>query len=253
LDGMMELYENLFDAISRGKYIKTIRNVFKEGQSSKVNKLFDEHNQLMINRLSYINAQVVSHNVSHEQSAYEKLEKDLMARFKKFIYNQYQIIYNWLSSTITNIRSSSSEFYNANALKTYGRHVISSINAILIRDLPGVFDKRFNDFLMDLMEDLGVVETNNKQQTEYNEASLQVQESNVLAPTVKSLELSFDSFLSTIPDEELDVKELTNMYNDYFGKSITAAGFSRLKVIGGHFTKRSAVVKGKRITYYRKA
>ena len=63
---------------------------------------------------------------------------------------------------------------------------------------------------------------------------------------------SFTSFLDTIPNEEIDVKELTRFYNDFFNKSISTISFGKLKEVKNHFTKREVKRCGKFIKLYRK-
>ena len=63
---------------------------------------------------------------------------------------------------------------------------------------------------------------------------------------------SFSSFLDTIPNEEIDVKELTRLYNDFFNKSISTISFGKLKDVKNHFTKREVKRCGKFIKLYQK-
>ena len=63
---------------------------------------------------------------------------------------------------------------------------------------------------------------------------------------------SFTSFLDTIPNEEIDVKELTRLYNDFFNKSISTISFGKLKDVKNHFTKREVKRCGKFIKLYQK-
>ena len=62
----------------------------------------------------------------------------------------------------------------------------------------------------------------------------------------------FNSFLDLIPNEPIEVNELTEMYNNYFGVNISSRGFGMLKLVKDSFTKESKIIKGKRVTTYQK-
>ncbi len=61
-----------------------------------------------------------------------------------------------------------------------------------------------------------------------------------------------NSFIDTLPNEEMEVNDLTQRYNSYFGKSISSRGFGMLKEIKDNFTKNSIIRGGKKITLYKK-
>ena len=67
-----------------------------------------------------------------------------------------------------------------------------------------------------------------------------------------SFSVNFRSFLDTIPNEEIDVKELTRLYNDFFNKSISTISFGKLKEVKNHFTKREVKRCGKFVKLYQK-
>ena len=62
----------------------------------------------------------------------------------------------------------------------------------------------------------------------------------------------FNSFLDLIPNESVEVNELTEMYNNYFGVNISSRGLGMMRNIKDSFTKESKIIKGKRVTTYQK-
>ena len=242
LDEYYGMFEDLFDEVSKEKYHRTIKNVFTEQSSTKVIKAFVNHNQIMMNRLKFIVARIQF----NESEAFELIEQTLKKSFEKFISDHFMSIYQFLRKSIRGIKSSCSIFENSTALKNFARSLISEVNQILIRDLPTVLESKFNDYVEDLMEKLGV---NEKE----NEIDGKAGSTSCVKPNVKTLSLNLESFIETLPETEMDIKELTEMYNNYMGASISTRSFGMMKGVKESFTKRSEVVKGKRITYYSKA
>ena len=64
--------------------------------------------------------------------------------------------------------------------------------------------------------------------------------------------MTLESFIQTLPDEEMDIKVIVDMYNNYFGTSYSSVGFAKIKGINEYFTKRQTKRNGKWVTFYRK-
>ena len=230
LDEYYDMYKQAFDEISRNKYEKTIKSVFDTKSSQKVIKAFTEHNQTLINRLQFLIAKIQF----NETEEYLTIEKYLKNSFEKFISDHFMTIYNFMKNSIGSIAKSSVTFENSTAIKVYAQSIVRDINQVLIRDLPEVLESRFSDYLQTLMEKLGI----------------NTEEKHEVKVKVQSIELSFDSFLDAVPDGELEIGELCEMYNNYFGTAMTTRSFSLLKVVREHFSKRSIEKNKKKITYY---
>lgn len=244
LDEYYEMYEQLFDEMMRDKYKRTIKNVFDTQSSTKVMKAFTNHNQLLMTRLVYI-IERIKLNLTDE---FVLIENALKKSFDKFITDHFMSIYQFLQKNISSIKRSEVEFDNSTALKNYARSVVSEINTLLIEGLPDALNQNFSEYIEGFMSKLNTkvkVGINNEEQVK--------KEVVVIEEEVKSIELTIDSFMKTVPDTEMDLKELVCMYNHYFGMNISTVGFSKLKNVKNLFTKRSVVKSGKKITYYTKA
>lgn len=160
-------------------------------------------------------------------------------------------IFNGVYEYLIRIKKSTQSFTNATALRTYSREVMSTISETLITVLPVLLNKRFNDFLLDLMEEWGIEPDDNEIKNAIPAKGIIVNRVKVAVKEEVKL-CSFTSFLDTIPNEEIDVKELTRLYNDFFNKSISTISFGKLKDVKNHFTKREVKRCGKFIKLYQK-
>lgn len=246
LDEYYEMYEQLFDEMIRDKYKRTIKNVFDTQSSAKVMKAFTNHNQLLMNRFVYI-IEKIKLNLTDE---FVLIENELKKSFDKFITDHFMSIYQFLQKNISSIKRSEVEFDNSTALKNYARSVVREINTLLMKGLPEALDQNFTDYIEGFMTKLNVKEGTRTKSITANEVKKEVV---VIEEEVKSIELTIDSFMKTVPDSEMNLKELVDMYNHYFERNISTVGFSKLKDVKNLFTKRAVVKSGKKITYYTKA
>ena len=60
------------------------------------------------------------------------------------------------------------------------------------------------------------------------------------------------SFKESLPNDWIEVHELTQMYNQYFGEQRSEIGFGMLQKVKKNFEKKNPFKKGKHITYYKK-
>lgn len=243
IDEYYEMYECKFNEMCRNKYQKTIKSVFNEKSSTKVMDVFSNHNQLLKNKLNFIIQRVQFNN----SESYKFIEDKLKTSFDKFISDHYYLIYEFLRKSINNLATSTTEFTNSTATKLFAQSVIKEINQFLINNLNSFLNQNFNLYIETLMEKLGVSET--LVNTENRSAEvISVNRSE----NVKSIEMTLDSFIQTLPDEYMDVKVIVDMYNNYFGTSYNSIGFSKLKGINDNFMKQKQKINGKFVTLYRK-
>ena len=245
LDEYYDMFENLFDDISKVNYKKTIRSVFDNKSSIKVSKAFAEHNQLLATKLTHI----INYIQFNDTDQFELIEETLKQSLKQFIETQFLIIYQFLHKTIDPLKNSSDIFTNSSAVRSYAQTQISIINQILIRDLNNVLNERFNDYIEDLMEKLNI-NTNSTDTVTKSLTYIDSDTKQTIESSIKALSLDFNSFLQTVPDECINITELTSMYNNYFGTNLSNYSISMMKSIRNSFIKQSKVKNGKRITFY---
>jgi len=254
LDEFYNQFEQLFPKVKDGNLKKTLRDIFDKGWSKSLKKIHQEHNQTIMSKLNYITVVAVEHAQLDETNfgaSLELLERNLKSSFKRFIDNQFMTIFNGVYEYMCRIKKSTQSFTNATALRTYSREVMSTISETLITVLPVLLNKRFNDFLLDLMKEWGIEPDDNEIKNAIPAKGIIVNRVKVAVKDEVQL-YSFTSFLDTIPNEEIDVKELTRLYNDFFNKSISTISFGKLKDVKNHFTKREVKRCGKFIKLYQK-
>ena len=258
LDEYYTMYERLFNDLDISKYSKTIRSVFNEKNSKKVMKMFNEHNLIIENRLSYL----INYVQFNKTDNFEAIEFELKKSFGKFISDHFMHIYQFLNKTLNDIKSSTKPFENSTALKTYAQMTISQINQVLIQELPKALNSKFEDYYLSLKEMIYGEEEEIKEIPEDKEeeqtalcAKISENSSEVMKrirdSEVLSLNLTLDSFLSTLPDDWIEINELVDMYNKYFNSNVNSRGFSRIKGIKDSFEKKSDRKNIKKSTLYR--
>lgn len=257
LDEYYTMYERLFTDLDKSKYSKTIRNVFNEKNSKKVMKMFNEHNLIIENRLNHL----INYVQFNKTDKFEAIEFELKKSFGKFIDDHFMSIYQFLNKSINNLKSNTKPFENSTALKTFAQMTVSQINQILIQELPNALNSKFEDYYLTLKEMVyGEEEERAKspelqrselvKESKENKESKDVHENKSISK-VLSLELTIDSFLSTLPNEWIEINELVERYNKYFGANVNSRGFSRIKGIKDAFEKKTDRGNNKKTTLYR--
>ena len=170
-------------------------------------------------------------------------------------------IYQFLRRALNKLEKNIKPFNSSTALRTFAQSIITQINQILIDELPNTLNQRFEEYYLALKEKL-FNEKEEQKVERIREKALcaagvapenKVEEPVSLEPKVKtnlSLTLDLNSFIEVIPDGWLQINDLVKMYNAYFGKNVTNIGFSKLKGINEAFTKKTQIVKGKKLTLY---
>lgn len=256
LDEYYGMYEKLFADLDKEKYSKTIKNVFDVNNSKKVMSMFIEHNKVLENRLMYL----VNYVKSNQSDKFILIENELKKSFDKFINDHFMNIYNFLYRTLNQIEASIEPFNNSTALKTFARMIISQINQKLIEGLPQALTCKFEDYYLTLKERIFGEDEVQDQTSRAFELKTEDKEDNGNKvfnssedkQTVLKLELTLDSFMTTIPDGWIEITELREMYNKYFGTNLSNNGFSKLKQIQELFSKKVDRKKGKKVTFYMK-
>ena len=256
LDEYYTMYERLFSDLDKSKYSKTIRNVFNEKNSKKVMKMFNEHNLIIENRLNHL----INYVQFNKTDKFEAIEFELKKSFGKFIDDHFMSIYQFLTKSINNLKSNTKPFENSTALKTFAQMTVSQINQILIQELPNALNSKFEDYYLTLKEMIyGEDKASDEAKTEghdevkenkENKESKDVHENKSISK-VLSLELTLDSFLSTLPNEWIEINELVERYNKYFGANVNSRGISRIKGITDAFEKKTDRGNNKKTTLYR--
>ena len=265
VDSYFEMFVDKIDKLCPDDkdYTNTISSVYRCKNSKKAMDIIWHFFDVM--KTSLI---TLSMNVKRcESEEYYKMFMLLKTEFKKLIDVMHTTIYNFIKMQIDYI-DEESEMSNSQVVKIYSESCMSQLNQALISELPQLLDEEFKIRIQDRIENLEYVwkqqigyEFNNPKQILKDESKVAIVEINnkpLVAEVVKkqnitpTLTVSIESFLETIPNESIEVNDLTEMYNKYFGTNVTTRGFGMLKFIKESFNKETKVVHGKRITYYLK-
>lgn len=241
-------------------YSRTIGSVYQNKNSKKAMGILTMFFDTMRNELLKI-----SLNVKGVQSdLYFMMEQLLKSQFLKLIERVHTIIYDFIQMKIDYI-DEEDEMSDSRAVKVYAETCMCQLNEMLMKELPELLDEEFKIAIEDRIEDLSyrwkeqigyefgksqkMIEQERTTVVEINDKSLVAE---VIEKPEEVKEVSIDSFIETLPNDEIEINELVKMCNNYFGTTKTAVGFGKLKDIKDKFTKKIDRSSQKKITYYQK-
>ena len=241
-------------------YSRTIGSVYQNKNSKKAMGILTKFFDTMRNELLKL-----SLNVKGVQSdLYFMMEQLLKSQFLKLIERVHTIIYDFIQMKIDYI-DEEDEMSDSRAVKVYAETCMCQLNEMLMKELPVLLDEEFKIAIEDRIEDLSyrwkeqigyefgksqkMIEQERTTVVEINDKSLVAE---VIEKPEEVKEVSIDSFIETLPNDEIEINELVEMYNNYFGTTKTTKGFGMLKDIKARFAKKSVIRSGKRITLYQK-
>lgn len=241
-------------------YTRTIGSVYQNKNSKKAMGILTKFFDTMRNELLKL-----SLNVKGVQSdLYFTMEQLLKSQFLKLIERVHTIIYDFIQMKIDYI-DEEDEMSDSRAVKVYAENCMCQLNEMLMKELPVLLDEEFKIAIEDRIEDLSyrwkeqigyefgksqkMIEQERTTVVEINDKSLVAE---VIEKPEEVKEVSIDSFIETLPNDEIEINELVEMYNNYFGTTKTAVGFGKLKDIKDRFTKKIVRKSQKKITYYQK-
>ena len=210
----------------------------------------------------------MSMNVKNSESVeFYKMESILKSQCLKLIEKIHYVIYKFIEQQINYI-DDDEEMNESKVVKLYAESCISQLNQVMMKELPEILNEEFSICIEDRMEDLSYIWRNqigcdfvkNKSITyeeDSNETTIvEINNKPLVAEVIEvktnDKNKNFNSFLDLIPNESVEVNELTEMYNNYFGVNISSRGLGMMRNIKDSFTKESKIIKGKRVTTYQK-
>ena len=248
-------------------YTKTIESVYRCKNSKTAMNIILKFMDSMKNSLIKM-----SMNIKNSESIeFYKMESILKSQCLKLIKKIHYVIYKFIEQQINYI-DDEEEMNDSKVVKLYAESCISQLNQVMMKELPEILNEEFSICIEDRMEDLSYIWRNqigcdfvkNKSLTQNVVTKAQDEETTIVEINNKPLvaevievktqdkNKDFNSFLDLIPNESVEVNELTEMYNNYFGVNISSRGFGMLKLVKDSFTKESKIIKGKRVTTYKK-
>ena len=248
-------------------YTKTIESVYRCKNSKTAMNIILKFMDSMKNSLIKM-----SMNVKNSDSVeFYKMESILKSQCLKLIEKIHYVIYKFIEQQINYI-DDEEEMNESKVVKLYAESCISQLNQVMMKELPEILNEEFMVCVEDRMEDLSYIWRNqigcdfvkNKSLTQNVTTKAQDEDTTIVEINNKPLvaevievktqekNKDFNSFLNLIPNESVEVNELTEMYNNYFGVNISSRGLGMMRNIKDSFTKESKIIKGKRVTTYQK-
>ena len=260
MDGYFKMFVDKIQKIcpEDKDYSKTIKSVYDNKNSKKTIEILMNFFNTLKNELM-----TLVMNVKRVQTdKYFEMQQLIENRFLRLIETIYAVIWDFISKKIDYIDDG--EMMNdSKAVKVYAESVIGELNKTLMNELPELLDNEFKIRMEDMTENLeyewkeqiGITWGRENEPERYlaNEEKPNQVISHEEKPKIK-IEVVHDlnSFIDALPNEEMEVNDLTQKYNSYFGKSISSRGFGMLKEIKDNFTKNAVIREGKKITLYKK-
>lgn len=68
----------------------------------------------------------------------------------------------------------------------------------------------------------------------------------------QAIELSFDSFIDTLINEQYNIDELVELYQNYFSKNINSRALGSLLTQSNRFSKSRSMINGRKVAVYRR-
>lgn len=257
VDSCFDLFVNKINQLcpEDKNYSRTIESVYRNRGSKKAMDIFAKFFETMKNKLILM----VMNIKRCESIEFCKMYQILKNEIKKLIEKMHYIIYNFYEQQINYI-DSEEEMSDSRIVKMYTETCMSQINQALISELPPILDEELKIVLEDRIEDLQCVwkreigyefiNQNNKQLTndikdEPKITIVEVDNKPLVAEVIDAKPVltltekpSLENFISTVPDGWIDINDLTEMYNKYFGTNVSNIGFSKIKGIKDLFTKK---------------
>lgn len=220
---------------------------------------------------------------------YRTVEDLMKNKFTNIIEKIYNCIYNFIKNEIECIPGDD-ELTSSEFVKIYAESLMGNMNNAIINNLPAILDDEFSDRIEYLKEDLSAnvviksISYGNNEQARpmvaapraikastkpvveeiedetygrgtscHNEQSANV----VVIPKVnpenkKSISMNLENFIESLPDDYIELKELTEMYNKFFGVNISTLSLGKLKGFKENFEIKRKTVNKVKSTYYKR-
>ena len=232
-------------------YSKTIESVYLNKNGKRAMQILDKFSQKLINALITITLTIKNNKTSE----FMMIETVFKNKFYRLIDIMYLFISNFIKKQINSIPEAH-EMSNSKLVKSYAESLMFRLNESLTENLPELLNEEFMERVNYLKEDL----TANKSFTgmlKYDKVEKstdplveEVDEDAVIV--IQDSKPTFENFLKTLPDDEIEVSELCSMFNNYFNTNVSTRSFSMMNNTKKYFDKRYIIRKGKKTSLYTK-
>ena len=285
IDGIFESFVNKISKIcpDDSDYKGTINGIYKEKESFRVTKLFNNLNQTLITSLSELIKSLGPSSIySNDVDKFDSLD-DLISDIDGGCWDIYRGILHLINVKISHF-SSDSKLKQSLLAKSISRVLLADINTYIVKELPKKVEDKLKSFVKQISKNKllpcdvsqffgpkgpeqpleltnesdsprGFPERSEEPVTTKSERPIisDLSDDDIEPDSVIKIEpeKTLDDFINTLPREPMDINQIVPLYNAYFpGKNIYSRGLGMMLSKTNKFDKRRTTRNGQKTTLY---
>ena len=277
---------SILSKVSNGEdYSKTIDSVLNEKCTRSFGKMFENHNEEIINACNLLLKKFVDelHNKCLCIDELDLICSELEKRFKNFIDKHFSGIAEYLRKKTLRVSNmvNSLKLESASIVKNAARDMVGALTKSLKQDVEITLRKNFNNYLEDLNEELGHqrqalnldVEASEEvvnakpviEEVEEPPSGLEARRAEVeeIEPVIIEQNIynskpnesvntnkCFSNWLASLQSTPYVLQDLTDNYNEFFNLNLSSKSFSQLNKIRNAFSTSRKTINKKKCTIY---
>ena len=261
---------SILSKVSNGEdYSKTIDSVLNEKCTRSFGKMFENHNEEIINACNLLLKKFVDelHNKCLCIDELDLICSELEKRFKNFIDKHFSGIAEYLRKKTLRVSNmvNSLKLESASIVKNAARDMVGALTKSLKQDVEITLRKNFNNYLEDLNEELGhqrqALNLDVEASEEVVNAKPVIEEVEEIEPVIIEQNNSkpnesvntnkcFSNWLASLQSTPYVLQDLTDNYNEFFNLNLSSKSFSQLNKIRNAFSTSRKTINKKKCTIY---
>lgn len=263
---------SILSKVSNGEdYSKTIDSVLNEKCTRSFGKMFENHNEEIINACNLLLKKFVDelHNKCLCIDELDLICSELKKRFKNFIDKHFSGIAEYLRKKTLRVSNmvNSLKLESASIVKNAARDMVEALTKSLKQDVEITLRKNFNNYLEDLNEELGYQRQALNLDVEASEevvnAKPVIEEVEEIEPVIIEQNIynskpnesvntnkCFSNWLASLQSTPYVLQDLTDNYNEFFNLNLSSKSFSQLNKIRNAFSTSRKTINKKKCTIY---
>ena len=261
---------SILSKVSNGEdYSKTIDSVLNEKCTRSFGKMFENHNEEIINACNLLLKKFVDelHNKCLCIDELDLICSELEKRFKNFIDKHFSGIAEYLRKKTLRVSNmvNSLKLESASIVKNAARDMVGALTKSLKQDVEITLRKNFNNYLEDLNEELGhqrqALNLDVEASKEVVNAKPVIEEVEEIEPVIIEQNNSkpnesvntnkcFSNWLASLQSTPYALQDLTDNYNEFFNLNLSSKSFSQLNKIRNAFSTSRKTINKKKCTIY---
>lgn len=263
---------SILSKVSNGEdYSKTIDSVLNEKCTRSFGKMFENHNEEIINACNLLLKKFVDelHNKCLCIDELDLICSELEKRFKNFIDKHFSGIAEYLRKKTLRVSNmvNSLKLESASIVKNAARDMVGALTKSLKQDVEITLRKNFNNYLEDLNEELGhqrqALNLDVEASEEVVNAKPVIEEVEEIEPVIIEQNIynskpnesvntnkCFSNWLASLQSTPYVLQDLTDNYNEFFNLNLSSKSFSQLNKIRNAFSTSRKTINKKKCTIY---